>query len=45
MRDYLRGGWKEGERWWEPSAEVDMERATRVGVLSTLMKGMDGLRM
>ena len=45
MKDYLRGGWKGSEMWWEPSTEVDMERARRVEVLSTLMKGMDGLRM
>ncbi|KAF8604534.1 hypothetical protein BDV93DRAFT_522250 [Ceratobasidium sp. AG-I] len=45
MKDYLRGGWKESEKWWEPSVEVDMERARRVEVLSTLMKGMDGLRI
>ncbi|KAF8604533.1 hypothetical protein BDV93DRAFT_605846 [Ceratobasidium sp. AG-I] len=45
MGEYLRGGWKEDERWWEPSAEVDAERAKRVEVFSALMKGMDGLRM
>lgn len=45
MQDYLRGGWRESEKWWEPSAEVETERTRRVKVLSALMKGMDGLRM
>lgn len=45
MIDYLRGGWKEGEQWWEPSAEVEAERARRLEVLSQLMRGMDELRM
>lgn len=45
MRDYLRGGWKGSEKWWEPSVEVESERARRVEILSKLMKGMDGLRM
>ena len=45
MGKYLRGGWKESERWWEPSVEVDAERERRIEVLSTLMRGMDGLRM
>ncbi|KAF8604536.1 hypothetical protein BDV93DRAFT_507482 [Ceratobasidium sp. AG-I] len=45
MNGYLRGGWKQGEKWWEPSAEVESERARRVDILGKLMKGMDGLRM
>ena len=45
IEEYLKGGWRQDERWWEPSVEVDTERARRVEVLSTLTKGMDGLRM
>lgn len=45
MGGYLKGGWKKDEKWWDPNAEVEVERARRVEVLSTLMKGMDRLRM
>ncbi|KAG8719308.1 hypothetical protein FRC09_011352 [Ceratobasidium sp. 395] len=46
VRDFMRGGWKTAEhKFWESSAEVEVERARRTAELRKLTEGMDGLRM
>jgi hypothetical protein len=45
-RAFLRGGWREGERWWEEAlgGSLEEQRRANLGVLEGIRRGMEVVR-